>query len=90
MVLLGLPAVTLWAPGAPALFGKSVGDSVGGRSCSAGERPGTSELEQLQKSEREKPHRGKTKSQSPTKTPCNQPASQLEPIVRARRGMPCS
>ena len=36
MVLLGLPAVTLWAPGAPALFGKSVGDSrsVAGRSCS--------------------------------------------------------
>ena len=29
---------------------------------------------QLQKSEREKPHSGKTKSQSPTKTPCNQPA----------------
>ena len=28
----------------------------------------------LQKSEREKPHSGKTKSQSPTKTPCNQPA----------------
>ena len=29
---------------------------------------------ELQKSEREKPHSGKTKSQSPTKTPCNQPA----------------
>ena len=28
----------------------------------------------LQKSEREKQHSGKTKSQSPTKTPCNQPA----------------
>ena len=28
----------------------------------------------LQKSEREKPHSGKTKSHSPTKTPCNQPA----------------
>ena len=28
----------------------------------------------IQKSEREKPHSGKTKSQSPTKTPCNQPA----------------
>ena len=28
----------------------------------------------LQKSEREKPHSGKTKSQSTTKAPCNQPA----------------
>ena len=28
----------------------------------------------LQKSEREKPHSGRTKSLSPTKTPCNQPA----------------
>ena len=29
---------------------------------------------QLHKSEREKPHSGKTKNHSPTKTPCNQPA----------------
>ena len=31
----GLPAGTLWAPGARSLFGKSVGDPVGSRSCSA-------------------------------------------------------
>ena len=37
---------------------------------------------QLQKSEREKPHSGKTKSQSPTKTPCNQPAIAILPHTR--------
>ena len=39
----------------------------------------------LQKSEREKPHSGKTNSHSPTETPCNQPAiailTQSHPVV---------